>query len=115
MSYVLKDQPDIWPKQPDSVVGAQICTTTGLLPPNPDPNAGDKGCPTRFEYFIKGTVPSARENVIQTMAIDRTTGNLANPGQTDNVDMQQHQIISDGLSNYCLDCQHAQDKPAIIR
>lgn len=115
MQRVLQGQPDVWPKQPDSVVGAQICAMSGLLPPNPDPNAGDKGCPTRFEYFIKGTVPSQRENLTQNVAIDRTTKDLASPGQTDNIDMQSHQIVSDGLSNYCLDCQHSQDKPVIIR
>ncbi len=115
MQHVLQGQPDIWPKKPDTVVGAQICTTTGLLPPNPDPNAGDKGCPTRFEYFIKGTVPTQRENLTQTVAIDKTTNDLASPGQTDNIEMQSHQVVSDGISNYCLDCQHTQDKPVIIK
>ncbi len=115
MQHALFGQPDIWPKQPDSVVGAQICTTTGLLPPNPDPNAGDKGCPTRFEYFTKGTVPTTRENLTQTVAIDKTTNDLASPGQTDNVEMQQHQVISDSITNWCLDCQHPQEKPAIVK
>ena len=115
MQHVLKNKPDIWPKQPDNVVGAQICTTTGLLPPNPDPDAGDKGCQTRFEYFIKGTVPTERESLTKTVAIDKATGDLASPTQTDNIDMSQHQVISDGISNYCLDCQHQADKPVIVR
>lgn len=115
MQHVLKNKPDIWPKQPDNVVGAQICTTTGLLPPNPDPDAGDKGCQTRFEYFIKGTVPTERESLTKTVAIDKATGDLASPTQTDNIDMNQHQVISDGISNYCLDCQHQADKPVIVR
>jgi penicillin-binding protein 1C len=117
MQHVLAGQPDVWPKQPESVVGAQICAMSGLLPPNPDPNASgaDKGCATRFEYFIKGTVPNERENFTQNVLIDKTTNNLATPGQTDNVEMQSHQIITDKISNYCLDCQHTQDKPVIVK
>lgn len=117
MQKVLKDKLDVWPQKPDNIVGAQVCSLSGLLPPNPDPNAGDaeKGCATRFEYFIQGTVPTLRESLAQTVAIDRTTGDLASPGQTENVDMQSHQILSDGLSHWCLDCQHAQDKPAFIK
>lgn len=115
MQKVLQGQLDIWPKQPDGVVGAQICTTTGLLPPNPDPNAGDKGCPTRFEYFIKGTVPAAREALRQTVAIDKATGDLAAPEQTDNIEMQEHSIAFDGISRWCLDCQRTQEKPVIVK
>ena len=117
MSHILAGQPDIWPQQPAGIVGAQVCDITGLLPPNPDPNAGpnDKGCTTRFEYFIKGTVPTQRQNLTQTVAIDKTTGDLAQPGQTDNIDMQQHQVLGDGITRYCLDCNHSQDKPALVK
>lgn len=115
MSRALEGKPDVWPKQPDGIVGAQICAVTGLLPPNPDPNAGDKGCPTRFEYFIKGTVPNERENLNQNVIIDTTTNDLAAPGQTNNTAIQQHQVISDKISNYCLDCQHQQDKPVFVK
>lgn len=115
MVEALKGKPDIWPKQPDGIVGAQICTITGLLPPNPDPNAGDKGCEIRFEYFIKGTVPTERENLKQSVLIDKTTGDLATPGQTDNVEMQDHQIIRDPISTWCLDCQHPAGKSIFIK
>lgn len=117
MRKVLENKPDMWPKQPDGVVGAQVCTLSGLLPPNPDPPAGgdDKGCPTRFEYFIKGTVPTQRENLKQLVAIDKTTGDLAPPDQADNVEMQEHQILSDGLTTWCLDCPHPEGKATIIK
>jgi membrane carboxypeptidase/penicillin-binding protein len=115
MVQALKDKPDIWPKQPEGIVGAQICTISGLLPPNPDPNAGDKGCQTRFEYFIKGTVPSERENLKQSVLIDKTTGDLAAPGQTDNVEMKDHQIVHDAISVWCLDCQHPAGKSVLIK
>jgi 1A family penicillin-binding protein len=116
MVRALSGKPDIWPKQPDGIVGAQICSITGLLPPNPDPNAGDKGCATRFEYFIKGTVPAQRENLKQSVLIDKDTGDLVEPNKPNaNVEMQDHQIISDGISRWCLDCQHPAGKYVFIK
>lgn len=116
MVRALQGQPDIWPTMPSGVVGAQICSITGLLPSNPDPNAADKGCATRFEYFIKGTVPATRENLTQSVLIDKSTGDLAAPGKTDNVEMQNHQVISDGISRWCLDCPHpAGEPPTLIK
>ncbi len=116
MVQALKGKPDIWPKQPDGIVGAQICTITGLLPPNPDPNAGDKGCATRFEYFIKGTIPTQRENLKQSVLIDKDTGDLVEPNKPNaNVEMQDHQVISDGISRWCLDCTHPAGKYVFIK
>ena len=34
MARALKDSPDIWPKQPEGVVGAQICAVSGLFSPH---------------------------------------------------------------------------------
>ncbi len=116
MVQALKGKPDIWPKQPDGIVGAQVCSISGLLPPNPDPNAGDKGCSTRFEYFIKGTIPTERENLKQTVVIDKDTGDLVEPNKPNaNVEMQDHQVISDGISRWCLDCPHPAGKSVFIK
>ncbi len=115
MRKVLSDKPDVWPKQPDGIVGAQICALSGLLPPNPDPNAADRGCPTRFEYFINGTVPTQIEQLKQGVMIDKTTHDLAAPGQTDNIEPQEHQIVRDPISMWCLDCPHPEEKPVLIR
>ena len=115
MAKVLKDKPDIWPKQPDGVVGAQVCSLTGLLPPNPD--GDDKGCATRFEYFLKGTVPTERENLKQTIVIDKDTGDIVEsnkPGA--NVETQEHQVVRDALGNiWCLDCPHPEKKPILVK
>jgi 1A family penicillin-binding protein len=113
MKKALTGKSDIWPKQPEGVVGAQICTTSGLLPPNPD--GADKGCSIRFEYFIKGTVPTERENLKQAVIIDKATGDLAAPGQTDNIETQEKQVLKDSMSVYCLDCPHTAEKPSFIR
>jgi penicillin-binding protein 1C len=112
MRKALEGKPDLWPKQPDGIVGARVCSVSGLLPPNDDP--GNPGCPIRFEYFIKDTVPTAREQLKQNVLIDKSTGDLAEPGKTDNVEFQEHQVLSDGLSRWCLDCTHVANKPVII-
>jgi len=113
MRKALENKPDIWPKQPEGVIGAQICTISGLLPPKD--GDGDRGCQTRFEYFIKGTMPTEKESLQQTVAIDKSTGDPAAAGQTDNIEMQNHQIVKDPLSSYCIDCPHTNQKPVFIR
>ncbi len=108
MRRVLQGASDIWPKQPDGVVGARICSLSGLLPPN---DGDDAGCPIRFEYFIKGTVPTQREGLKQSVLIDKATGDIAAPGKTDNVEPQEHIVLKDGISTYCLDCPHPTENP----
>jgi len=105
MKNLLGNQPDLWPKQPASIVGAHICTNSGKAPPVSDNNSVDRGCPTRYEYFIKGTVPTAPEVLKKTVAIDKGNNKLAYPNQTDNVEMQEKQIVSDMFGDLCLDCE----------
>lgn len=119
MSSVLKNQPDLWPKQPEDIVGAQICSLSGNLAPNSDPNSPDKGCNIRYEYFLKGTIPKDRENLKQTIAIDKNTRKMALPNQTlpaqaGDIEMQEHQVVSDMFGKYCLDCSHDGGDPATI-
>lgn len=113
MSKILAGKSDVWPKQPEGVVGAQVCSQTGLLAPNPD--SDDKGCQLRYEYFIKGTVPIKRESMKKAVLIDKTTGDLAGPGQTENTEPQERLVIDDAISSWCLDCQHPEGKAVIIR
>ncbi|MCJ7740189.1 transglycosylase domain-containing protein [Candidatus Microgenomates bacterium] len=108
---ILKNQPDLWPKQPPDIVGSQICSLSGKLPPNPDKNASDRGCPTRYEYFIKGTVPTETENLKQNVTIDKNTRKLAPLDQKDNTEVKEQQIVSDMFSSYCLDCPHDGSEP----
>ena len=116
MSNLLSNQSDIWPKQPSGIVGAQICALTGKAPPNNDPNASDKGCPTRYEYFIKDTIPKEPEILKQNVNIDKTTNNLASPSQSENVEMQEHQVVSDMFGSYCINCSHeGGDKSTTIK
>ena len=115
MAKILADQEDLWPKQPQAIIGAEVCSLSGLRPPFPE--AEDKGCPTRFEYFIQGTVPQESEHLTASIPTDKTTGDLADD-QTpaENIEVKEHQIVTDVLgTKYCLDCPHDQQKPLIIR
>ncbi|MCX8009172.1 MAG: transglycosylase domain-containing protein, partial [Patescibacteria group bacterium] len=112
MRRVLEGKPDLWPKQPEGIEGKEICAITGLLPPNDE---GDRGCPTRFEYFIKGTVPKQRETIKEFVIIDKETGDLASPGKTDNTEIQERQIVRDAFTTYCFDCPHDKSKPTFVR
>lgn len=103
MRRVLTDKQDIWPKQPEGVIGMSVCSMSGLLPPN---DGDDKGCALRYEYFIRGTQPAIRESLKQAVVIDKATGDLAAPGKTDNVETQEKLILRDGLSSWCIDCTH---------
>jgi penicillin-binding protein 1C len=111
MKKILAGKPDEWPKQPEGVIGHEVCSISGLLPPKDD---GDKGCQTRFEYFIKGTVPTERENMKQNVVIDKDTKDLVAAGKTDNVENQDKQIVKDPFGMYCLDCLHDKSKPTLV-
>lgn len=105
-TYLLKEQPDLWPRQPEGIVGAQICSLSGKAPPNADTTSQDRGCPTRYEYFIKGTVPKDPEVLKQTVSVDKTTHKLAPSTQKDNTETKEQQMVSDMFGTYCLDCSH---------
>jgi len=110
-TYLLKDQPDLWPKQPEGIVGTQICSLSGKAPPNSDINASDRCCPTRYEYFISGTVPKVHEMLKQTVNIDKITNKIAPMTQKDNTEMKEQQVVSDMFGTYCLDCSHEGGDP----
>lgn len=104
MKHLLKEKPASWPKRPYDVVGKSVCSTSGLLPP---PDGTPDRCPMRFEYFIKGTEPKQTDPGRQKVFVDKTTNDLAKPGQTDNVEERNEIIVTDGLKNkYCLSCPH---------
>jgi len=110
ISHILKDKKEEWPLKPEGIIGAQICILSGKLP---NPNSP---CPTRFEYFIRGTAPEEPENLKQNIEIDKTTGQVAN-SQTppENKELQEHPVIVDPLgTKYCLDCPFP-SQPVIIQ
>lgn len=109
IGYYLKDKKETWPKQPEGIVGLQVCPLSGLLPQD------DNACGPRFEYFIRGTEPKEKENLKQSVPIDKTTNKLAKPEQTENVEVQEKMIVRDAFGPYCIDCSHEGDQPKVLR
>jgi membrane peptidoglycan carboxypeptidase len=58
MRYVLKDKPAEQPAKPDKVVALEVDSFAGGLP--------HSGQPTRSEYFIKGTEPTAESPIYKS-------------------------------------------------
>lgn len=111
--YDKEEKGHAWPRQPEGVVGATICANSGLLPSGPE---GDPGCPTRFEYFLKGTVPEALGVTNQDIQINKETGTLAGKDTPPElIETQSHPVVSDPLGTLiCLDCP-IPTEPVVIR
>ena len=101
--YNPDDEGHAWPRQPEEVAGATVCATTGILPTDVEPNAG---CPTRFEYFLDGTVATSIEGGRRDIFIDKTIGApTGNDTPPELIETQNHPVIFDPLGAlYCLDC-----------
>jgi penicillin-binding protein 1C len=110
--YNPEDSGHAWPQQPGDVVGATICSTTGTLPEGPQDNPG---CPTRFEYFLEGTVPQAAPIAGVDIQIDKRTGQQAAPDTPPEfIETQNHPIFTDPLgTTYCMNCPIASTSATI--
>ncbi|MBI4999155.1 hypothetical protein HZB97_00025, partial [Candidatus Gottesmanbacteria bacterium] len=71
MQEVLKDKPDEPPAVPSGIVVSQVDAYGGGLP--------REGIPSRSEYFISGTEPTAPAPIYQRLKISKNNGKLANP------------------------------------
>jgi membrane carboxypeptidase/penicillin-binding protein len=112
MRMLLKDQPDLWPVKPETVIGKQICNDSGGEMTKGDD--GKESCGARYEYFIKGTEPRGGGSYRQSVPINKDTDKLASP--TDgNVENRDKTMIKDMFSNYCVDCNHDKDPYTIVR
>lgn len=110
MTYLLKDQPNLPPVKPAGVIGAQVCSDTGVL-------ASRQGegfnCPTRFEYLIEGTNSKATIAKEQVPVNKDTDQYLPDPGNPA-VQMKEKTVIKDMFSQYCLECNHDGEKATIV-
>lgn len=99
MTHMLEGKDIKTPPRPTDVITKAVCITSGLLP------RADNQCPTRYEYFIKGTEPKMADPGKTAVWIDKTTNNLAKPGQIENIEAREEQVITDPLGNrYCTTC-----------
>jgi len=101
-AYSQEDEGHAWPKQPEGIAGATVCSTTGTLPSDP----ANPGCPTRFEYFLKSFVGAKTEAGSKDVLLDKATHALAQPDlPADATETQNHPFLLDPLGTLvCLDC-----------
>lgn len=84
-------------KQPDGVIGANICADTGDNRPD---------CPRRFEYFLAGTISSASGVVNQDIFVYNDTGQMAQEGAPpESIHPENKPVYTDPTgAKYCLTC-----------
>lgn len=101
MRTVLSGTKEQWPEKPDDVVSASVCTISGLLP---DPTAP---CPTRSEFFWKGTEPTTLDPLPRDIWIVPTTGLPPKEGDSlDGLVPERHILLSDEFTqDFCVDCR----------
>lgn len=100
MSHLLKDKPPQPYSQPADVVRKEVCAVTGLAP--------DGKCPTRIEYFVRGTEPTISQYAAsqQNIWVDKGTQQPPPPGvQDNNLELKQQSVVKDATGqNYCITC-----------
>ncbi len=111
MGFLLKNQADLWPVRPETVTGRQVCWDSGDLVIKGDD--GKDNCPSRFEYFIKGTEPKESHIFKQTIAV--TKDDKLAPANWPEVEMKEKTIIKDAFGFYCVDCSHENEPVQNIR
>lgn len=109
--YYKDEEGHAWIKQPQGVVGSNVCVTTGNVPVNSD----SPECPTRFEYFLKGKVGAQIDSGQKDLQIDKVTRALAaTEDPPDQIETQNHPYLTDPLGTLvCLDCPIASSSAAI--
>ncbi len=105
MTYVLRDKVNEAFKVPSGVTGMEICSTTG--------GPKSEGCNNRFEYFIAGTVPKEDTFKKAKVWVDKTSGQLVDPGSP-NAEEKEEVVISDPFSKkpFCASCPPLPPSPS---
>jgi 1A family penicillin-binding protein len=102
MSHLLKDRSPEPISRPAGVIQKAVCSDTGLAT-----TTGAAGCPTRFEYILKGTENTRGQITTGNTQVDKTTQDLPAKGQTDNLDTKTETVYTDPTGDkFCLTCPH---------
>lgn len=89
-------------KQPESVIGATICSDSGL---RPQAAGSPYVCPTKYEYFLKDTLPKEVDPGLSKIFVNKETNALAKEGETENIEERDGKIIKDATGDtYCTTC-----------
>lgn len=109
MIKLVSGKPKEVQQKPESVVGMNVCSTTGTVPP---PDGTPDRCPTHFEYFIKNHFPPKYDPSRQKVFVDKGTGAMAAEGQTENVEEKDEIVVTDATGDrYCVTCAHPEISP----
>ena len=99
MSHLLEGKVVKPPTRPSDIITRSTCSPTA----NPEK---PENCNGRVEYFLKGVKEKqAGGTKKEAVLIDKTTGDIAKEGQTDNVEPREETIYTDALGNkFCMSC-----------
>jgi membrane carboxypeptidase/penicillin-binding protein len=93
--------------KPASVIAKAVCGNTGSFP------VEGIECNSRNEYFIKGSEPKKLLVTKKNIWVVKDTGEQAPPGKTDNLELKEHTVLTDGTGDeYCLTCAHPSPSPS---
>jgi penicillin-binding protein 1C len=102
MSHLLKGRVPEPISRPPGIIQKAVCSDTGL-----STTTGTAGCPTRFEYILKGTENVKGQITTGDTPVDKTTQDLPAKGQVDNLETKSETIYTDPTGDrFCLTCPH---------
>ena len=101
MRYTLRDIHTEGLTKPEDIEGASICTNSGTLPSPENP------CDTRYEYFLKGTIPTVSTLTKRELFVNKTTHHPPNnENEFGDVEPREQTVASDPfVKDYCIDCE----------
>lgn len=101
MRYALRDLEPAELIRPESIVGASVCSNSGTLPTPETP------CDTRYEYFIKDTIPTVSGITQRELFVNKTTHHPPNnESEFADVEPRTQTVASDPfVKDYCIDCE----------
>lgn len=107
MKFVLEGKQTLPLTQPNNVLKLAVCKSSGLFP------APGAVCETRADYFIRDKFPKRRDPGKTSVWIDKSTQDLAKPGQTENLESKEQYVVTDDTGDrYCVDCPHPSAAPS---
>ena len=109
MSHLLKGKTPEPLSRPLSVIQKSVCSDTGFFPSMAQ---GAVSCPTRFEYFIRGSEVTKGSLTSGDTLVDKNTQDLPAKGQTDNLESKTETVYTDPTGDrYCITCPHPTPTP----
>ena len=101
MKYALQGVKTEGLVKPESIEGASVCSNSGTLPTPENP------CDTRYEYFLKDTIPTDNGITKRELFVNKTTHHPPNnEGEFADVEPRMQTVASDPfIKDYCIDCE----------